>query len=115
MLADGLACVAGGAPGSDLSYGVRDSCTINVVPWPKVLSSVMAPFINSTRCREIARPNPVPPKRRVVEASAWVNEVNRRAAVASSMPMPLSITRSSTQTCSASSEANSARTETLPE
>ncbi|MNM62985.1 hypothetical protein D3C81_743380 [compost metagenome] len=43
-----------------------------VEPRPGSLSTQMRPPINSTRCREMARPNPVPPYLRVVVLSAWL-------------------------------------------
>ena len=45
----------------------------NRLPCPTSLSTQMRPPISSTSCDEIARPRPVPPYRRVVEASACTN------------------------------------------
>jgi hypothetical protein len=42
----------------------------NVDPKPGSLSTEIWPFIKCTSWREIARPKPVPPKRRVVDMSA---------------------------------------------
>ena len=45
----------------------------NVVPLPGSLSSQIFPPIRWTSVAEIVKPSPVPPKRRVVEPSAWLN------------------------------------------
>jgi hypothetical protein len=74
----------------------------------------MSPPINRDRRLEIASPRPVPPYRRVVDASACVNEVKTRASVASSMPMPLSVTRISIDTRSSARSVSIARTVTRP-
>ena len=49
----------------------------NVLPCPSVLSSQSRPPISSTSWEEIVSPIPVPPKRRVVEPSAWMNGEDR--------------------------------------
>ena len=64
----------------------------NVAPWPASESTPIWPFISSTMRLEMARPRPVPPYRRVVEASAWLNAWNRRACAAREMPTPVSRT-----------------------
>jgi hypothetical protein len=40
----------------------------------------------------MARPSPVPPKRRVVDASTWENDLNSRSMPSGGMPMPVSLT-----------------------
>ena len=55
------------------------SRTVKVVPWPGSLSTVTSPPIIRQKRRLIARPRPVPPYLRVVDASAWVNASNSRA------------------------------------
>src|SRR6516164_3855524 len=45
--------------------------------------------------RVMARPRPVPPKRRAVAASAWWNSSNSFACCSAVMPMPVSTTASS--------------------
>ncbi len=45
-----------------------------VEPSPSLLLTLMEPPISSTSFRQIARPNPVPPNFRDVEASAWVKD-----------------------------------------
>jgi len=58
---------------------------------PSTLCTDMAPPMRSTRRRLIASPRPVPPKRRVVETSTWVNEWNSRPMASGGMPMPVSV------------------------
>ena len=41
---------------------------------------------------QMARPSPVPPKRRVMSDSTCSNGVNRRSCLSSAMPMPVSLT-----------------------
>jgi hypothetical protein len=45
----------------------------------------------STSGAQMARPRPVPPKRRVVDASACENGSNRRSWSSGAMPMPVSL------------------------
>jgi len=45
----------------------------NRLPQPNVLSTPISPPISSTSCLQIANPSPLPPKRRVIEVSAWLN------------------------------------------
>ena len=56
------------------------------------LSTHILPPINSTRRLLMASPSPVPPNCRVVEASAWLKDLNRRAIRSAGMPMPVSRT-----------------------
>ena len=64
---------------------------------PGSLDTFSVPPIRTTSCREIARPSPVPPKRREVELSAWVNASKRCSACRLAMPMPVSRTDSSSR------------------
>ncbi len=64
----------------------------NVEPRPGALSAPIWPPIISTSRRLIASPSPVPPYRRVVDASAWAKRWNSAAILASGMPMPVSLT-----------------------
>ena len=50
----------------------------------------MRPPIIATSRAEIVRPSPVPPKRRVVEPSAWLNASKISACLSRGMPMPVS-------------------------
>ena len=59
-----------------------------VEPLPCSLSTPISPPISSTSWCEIARPRPVPPYSRVVEASACENFENSRSMVSLSMPIP---------------------------
>ena len=61
----------------------------------------------------MARPRPVPPKRRVVDESACVNSVNSRAIVPSSIPMPESLTAMRSRGASPASIDASTRTNPL--
>ena len=49
----------------------RAAITVNVLPSPTWLRTVISPPMRRTSRRQIARPSPVPPKRRVVDVSAW--------------------------------------------
>ena len=65
---------------------------VKVEPWPGVLSTAMLPPSISQKCLVIARPSPVPPYRRVVDASAWLKAWKSRPCCSSVMPMPVSLT-----------------------
>ena len=56
------------------------------------LSTHIVPPISSLRRLLIASPSPVPPYRRVVEASTWLNDWNSRSIRSGGMPMPVSRT-----------------------
>ena len=47
------------------------------VPLPASLSTQMRPPSSSASWRQIARPSPVPPYLRVVDASTWLNEMEQ--------------------------------------
>ena len=64
----------------------------NWLPLPGSLSSHMRPSIISTSCVEMVRPRPVPPYRRVVDASACTNAPKISHCFSSGMPMPVSRT-----------------------
>ena len=49
---------------------------MKVEPMPGVLSTVTSPPSMVQKCLVMASPRPVPPKRLVVEASAWLNAWN---------------------------------------
>ena len=66
---------------------------MNVEPSPGVLSTVTSPPSMVQKCLVMASPRPVPPKRLVVEASAWLNASNSRPSCSCVMPMPVSDTR----------------------
>ena len=70
--------------------------SVNVLPSPgtPLLSATSEPSISSDRRRLIARPRPVPPNRRAIVASAWLNDWNRRPIRSAGMPIPVSETAS---------------------
>ncbi len=72
-----------------LSSGISNQ---NVEPRPGSDSTPMRPPIRSMMRLQIARPKPVPPYSRVVEASACAKERNRRACWSGAMPIPVSRT-----------------------
>ena len=86
------------------SWRAKLAVNANVDPAPCSLCRPISPPISSTSCFEMARPRPVPPKRRVVEASACVNASNREPALSGAMPMPVSRTANRSVTASAASE-----------
>ena len=86
----------------------------NTLPAPGVLSTRIQPPICSMICRQMANPSPVPPKRRVVELSAWVKEVKSRACCSAVMPMPVSLTAQRMLAMSPSMPSNSAVTVIVP-
>ena len=63
-----------------------------VLPWPGALSTQILPPIICRSWREIVSPKPVPPKRRVVEPSAWVKASKMRTCFSAVIPMPVSWT-----------------------
>ena len=65
-----------------------------LLPWPGVLSTPTVPPISCASSRQIERPRPVPPKRRVVDESPCENGVNKRACVSGGTPGPVSDTAS---------------------
>ena len=64
-------------------------------PRPSRLSALTTPLIRSQSRLVMARPNPVPPKRREVELSLWTNGRNSAERVEGAMPGPVSATTSS--------------------
>ena len=80
-----------------------------VVPAPGVDSMSTRPPISSPMRRLIARPRPVPPKRRVVSTSACENGWNSRACACSLMPMPVSVTRITSASLPSAPSAGSCR------
>ena len=53
----------------------------------------MVPRIISQKCLVMVNPRPVPPNRRVVEPSAWLNAWNNLLICSAVIPMPVSVTR----------------------
>ncbi len=69
--------------------------TVKVAPLPGRPWALMLPPISSTSCRQMARPMPTPPNRRVNEESPCSKRRNSRSASSGSKPMPVSDTSSS--------------------
>lgn len=65
---------------------------VNVLPTPSVDSTVTSPPLRRAKPRDSASPSPVPPNRRVTNASACVNGWNSRPACSRLIPMPVSDT-----------------------
>ena len=65
------------------------------MPAPGALVIVISPPISSARRRQITRPRPVPPKRRVVPTPACVKGWKSSSWTSAAMPMPVSRTASS--------------------
>src|SRR5206468_3694825 len=73
--------------------------TVKTEPLPGSLATVTSPPIMRASLRVIASPRPVPPKFCAVEASAWANSSNSFACCSAVMPIPVSATASSIQSC----------------
>ena len=98
--------------GSTAEAGATSKGTSNqkVLPAPGRLTAPIAPPILSTRRLQMARPSPVPPKRRVMLASAWANGWKRPARVSGAMPIPVSRTAKRSRTRSAVTSRRVTRT-----
>ncbi len=88
--------------------------TRKLLPTINVLSTSMVPPINSTRCLLMARPSPVPPKRRAIESSPWRKGLNSCWICGALMPIPLSRIVKRTCTRSGSADSSAASTSTSP-
>ena len=65
---------------------------VKVEPSPSLLWTEIFPPISSTSWCVIESPSPVPPKRRAIELSAWVNVSNIVPTRSAEIPIPLSLT-----------------------
>ena len=83
---------AGARTSGGASVRANGTRSVNVDPSPSVVSTSMVPPISSASRRLIARPSPVPPKRRVVDESTCENGWNNRSMRSGGMPMPESRT-----------------------
>ena len=71
---------------------LKGAVRVKVVPAPGSLSTLIPPSMQPARRLQMARPIPVPPKRRVVDWSAWEKASKIVARFSSGMPMPVSRT-----------------------
>ncbi len=108
---DGAAAAAGSASAGASGSVMRKR---NRLPSPGTLESASSPPIRATRRWLMARPRPVPPKRRVVDASACVKALKMRAWCSAAMPMPVSRTATSSVTPSAPRSTTAIDTTTSP-
>ena len=69
------------------------SLIVKTLPSPGTLWTVTSPPIIWQKRRVRARPRPVPPNLRVVEASAWVKSWKSLTILSGLRPMPVSVTR----------------------
>ena len=83
--------------------------TVNqkVLPRAGSLSTSISPPISSMSRRQMTSPRPVPPKRRVVEPSAWLKGWKRRVHASGEIPIPVS--RTSTRRTSVSARSSTSR------
>jgi hypothetical protein len=84
------------------------------VPRPSSLCSTSSPPIRATSRWQITSPRPVPPKRRVVLASAWVKPWKIRPWFSGAMPMPVSRTAIATATRPGPARVQRSETTTWP-
>ena len=96
------------------AFRARRTVNQKRLPSPRTLSTPASPPIRRARWEVIARPSPVPPKRRVVEASACSKGLKRRARASGSMPMPVSTISKRSFTPASSSLWTRARSSTMP-
>ena len=87
---------------------------MKVAPEPGRLLTVTSPSMSSASCLTIERPRPLPPKRRVIELSTCENGLNRRCCCSLEMPMPVSVTASTTRAMPPSTGSALARSMTPP-
>ena len=73
-------------------YSISGNTTVNVLPFPRVLSSPMVPFIASTSRFVIASPNPVPPYFLELSWECCRNDSKISLKESLGIPMPVSIT-----------------------
>ena len=87
-------------------FGTCAACTVmenaKVEPCCSTLSTQIDPPMSSTSLLLMARPRPVPQKRRVVDASTWLKDLNSRSIRSAGMPMPVSRTANVSRHCAGS-------------
>src|SRR5947207_14256897 len=86
----------------------------NVLPLPFSLSTVTSPPMSCASIRAIARPNPVPPWRRVVELSSCEYTAKTRVTSPGVRPMPVSETSKRTAMRGPFDSSRRVRTTTSP-
>ena len=95
-----IGCLTGTDTRDEAGAVCSRTASLNVEPWPGFpeLSAMSDPSIASARRLLMARPRPVPPYRRAMDESAWLNDWKSRPIWFFGMPMPVSrtATRSST-------------------
>src|ERR1019366_5232161 len=82
-------------------------------PFPGSLRTEISPPIRRHILRLMARPKPVPPYFRVVEASPWEKAWNSRVCCSGAMPMPVSFTLTTSHSLGPA-RSRRASTETSP-
>ena len=87
-----------GASGGAATALFRRSSSQKVEPSSIRLSTPTRPPISSASSLTIARPRPLPPWRRVLEASTWVKASNTESNWSGAMPMPVSRTSKRSRT-----------------
>lgn len=81
--------------------GCKGNMTVKREPRPTELSTRIPPPISATRSRAIVVPRPVPPKRRLIEASAWTKGSKIRSRRSGAIPIPVSTMSMRTPGCNA--------------
>ncbi len=109
----GAGAPASAAVPSRASTTSTGSRIVKVLPRPSALDTVTSPPMSEQSRRVSDSPSPVPPKRRLVEVSAWENSWNRRPICSSVMPMPVSVT-SNTSTSPPSAASRRTASDTVP-
>ena len=84
------------------------------LPWPCTVCTPTSPPISRARRRVMARPSPVPPKRRVVDVSACSKALNRSPILSAGTPTPVSRTEKRSRSASVSAPISSQRSTTEP-
>ena len=74
-----------------MSHTLTGIVNQNVDPTSTLESTPMVPPSNLTNCREIDKPKPVPPKRRVEELSTCWKGTNSVSVAVGDRPMPVSL------------------------
>ena len=103
----------GCSPRGRLSTIFCGSVTVNVVPCPYTLSTVIVPDISSTRRFVMDNPNPVPSTLRFRLESTCLKSSKILSRFSSSMPHPVSFTCNTIHSVSGSSRLTEPATDTF--